>query len=139
MQAIASNYTLPAVEVFTDYSQWERRSGSKSRASGVGESVSKDRGRKKCFHHCRHDTLSLAARLSQRGVLVDHTPAHVHTHHSHSNRKKLTNHNPPKSLHASNPDRKISKAYSTTTSVKYSLLKVSQLIIISCNILLIFV
>lgn len=136
MQAIANDYTLPAVQVFTDYCQWERRPSSKSGASGVGWSVSKDRGttkRKQYSHHCRHDTLSLAARLSQNGVLVDRIPTHFHTH-SHSNRINFSDHNPPKLLNTSSPDRKISKARSVATSVKYSLLKVSQPLNFLCNI-----
>ena len=128
-----SDYTLPAVEVFTDYSQWERRPSTKS---GTRSTAGRRRVRAKTSSRiCRHDALSLAARLSHESVLVDPGPQRhmltatvVQPHsHCHISSRKLSSITQPRKITTTrfSHRRKIEKAQSLTLSVTYYIQQVS--------------
>ena len=86
---------LPAVEVFTDYSQWERKPSTKSGTTRGGWSTGRSRGRgrgraKNSIRGSRQDALLVAARLSQASVVVDPGPGYLPLPHCHSHSKKTS-------------------------------------------------
>lgn len=126
--------SLPAVEEFTDYSQWERRPSNKS---GICSVCRGRAGGGKHEQAQRHTTLLLAARLSHDSVLVDHAPEHC----CHSSTKKYSSYSPPPRLtrHSTNtPRKKVSKVPSAVSD-KHTLLEVGPSTIGSTNSYCIYV
>ena len=114
-------HSLPTVEEFTDYSQWERRPSN--RPGGIC-SVGRGRAGERKHQPGRHDPLLLAARLSHGSVLVDCAPQQVAFSHCHSNTKKHSSYSPPRQTtrSRSGPGKKVS----SVTSPKQSLLQVGS-------------
>ena len=124
---VAMQAEPPAVEVFTDYSQWERRPSTKSwTATGRGRVGP---GRTTHSKTCRQDALKVAARLSQGSVVVDPAPRCPPVPHSsycgHSNSKKTLAQPRQISTCITSLRRRIEKAKSPTVTARHSMDQVS--------------
>ena len=125
---VAMQAEPPAAEVFTDYSQWERRPCTKSWTTTSGGWSTTGRGRVglgKTTHSktCRQDALKVAARLSQGSAVVDPAPQRLPVSHSSH---KMTLAQPRQiSTCITSPRRKIEKAKSSTVTARHSMNQVS--------------
>ena len=128
---VAMQAEPPAAEVFTDYSQWERRPCTKSWTTTSGGWSTTGRGRVglvRTTHSktCRQDALKVAARLSQGSVVVDPAPQRLPVSHSSHCGHKMTLAQPRQiSTCITSPRRKIEKAKSSTVTARHSMNQVS--------------